>query len=123
MFALVGAALVGCGEPETGGAAAAKAETNVASASAATAASGSVADKVIAANTQADRELGLLARKVLNNGTEVAEFYEPVQGQIVFSAAGSPSGPSVLRRDLIQGKTASQVWAVVAPGEAVPQAL
>lgn len=121
MFALVGAAFVGCGEPETGdGATAAKAETSVTSAAAV---SGSIADKVIAANTKADRELGLLARKVLNNGTEVAEFYEPVQGQIVFSAAGSPSGPSVLHRDLIQGKTASQVWAVVAPGEAVPQAL
>jgi hypothetical protein len=41
----------------------------------------------------------------------------------MFSAAGSPLGPSALAHDRIVGKTASEVWAYVAPGEPVPEAL
>jgi hypothetical protein len=65
----------------------------------------------------------LVARKFLNNDTEVAEFYEPVPGRILFSAAGSPLGASVLHFDQMQGKTASERWALIAPGELVPEAL
>jgi len=83
----------------------------------------SIAEQIVAANGQADRDMHLVARKVLNNGTEVAELYEPVPGQIMFSAAGSPLGKSVIQRDQIQGKTATEVWGVIAPGEAVPEAL
>jgi hypothetical protein len=41
----------------------------------------------------------------------------------MFSAAGSPLGKSVIVRDQIQGKTAAEVWGIIAPGEAVPEAL
>jgi hypothetical protein len=59
----------------------------------------------------------------LNNETEVVEFYEPKPGQIMFSAAGSPVRATQVDAKALQGKTASQIWALVAPGEAVPERL
>jgi hypothetical protein len=117
MVMLAGVMLVGCGGVADGGAPAVPVEANPVNASR------SVAEQIIAANANADREMRLVARKLLNNDTEVAEFYEPNPGQILFSAAGSPTAGTVLRREQIQGKTASEVWSLVAPGEAVPQAL
>ncbi len=83
----------------------------------------SIAERFVASNPQADSEMHLVARKYMNNGTEVAMFHEPLAGHIMFSVAGSPLGPSVLRRDMIEGKTASELWALVAPGEPVPEAM
>jgi hypothetical protein len=114
MVAVVGAAVVGCstsdgsnGSPSTG-----TQEMPL-----------SIAERFVALNTQADSDMNLVARKYLNNGTEVAMFHEPIAGHIMFSVAGSPLGSSVLRRDLIEGKTASELWALVAPGEPVSDTL
>jgi hypothetical protein len=119
LIVTVSAALVGCGAPMGAG----ESPGGPAAGKAAGTPPRSAAEQIIVANAQAERDARLIARKVLNNGTEVAEFYEPAPGQILFSAAGSPTEGTVVKRELIEGKTASEVWAAVAGGEPVPQAL
>jgi hypothetical protein len=114
MAAVFGAAVVACGGSDGG------------NGSVGTGAQGttlSVAERFVALNAKVDEELHVVARKYLNNDTEVFTLYEPVAGHIGWSAAGSPIGHSVLKRDQLVGKTASELWAYVAPGEAVPEAL
>jgi hypothetical protein len=119
--ALVGATLAGCGaadggEDSVGG----QAEAKPASTSPAKT---SVAEQIIAAGAKPDHDLNLITRKFLNNDTEAVEFYEPAPGHILVSATGSPTGASMVRPEMLRGKTASEVWAAVAPKEPMPQAL
>ena len=119
MVAVLGAAGIACGASDGGNGASgtgeqsAEAQKNPIS----------IAERFVAMNTQADSDMHLVARKYLNNDTEVAMFHEPVAGHIMFSVGGSPVGPSVLNRGMIEGKTASELWTLVAPGEAVPDTL
>jgi hypothetical protein len=83
----------------------------------------SPARQVVAANAAAERDLHLVARKYVNDETEVIEFYEPMPGRVLISAAGSPVAGSVLSAAAIKEKSAAELWALVAPGEAIPQAL
>ncbi len=112
--AILGASAVGCGASD-GSHGADGTETQRAPLS--------IAERFVALNAQADTQMHLVARKYLNNDTEVAMFHEPIAGHIMFSAAGSPLGPSVLSRSLVEGKTASELWALVAPGEPFPATL
>ncbi len=113
-LAVLGASAVGCGASD-GGPGADSTETQRAPLS--------IAERFVALNARADSQLNLVARKYLNNDTEVAMFHEPFAGHIMFSVAGSPLGPSALNRGLVEGKTASELWALVAPGEPVPDTL
>jgi hypothetical protein len=81
----------------------------------------SIAKQIAASNSATDQRLNLLVRKYLNDETEVVEFYEPQPGQIIISTAGSPVQHSVLPP--LRGKTAAEVWTLVAPGEALPESL
>jgi hypothetical protein len=121
LLALAGVALAGCAVDSEH----AFQEPTANADGGAPAASMSVAERAVAQNATADKELHLVARKYLNDDTEVAEFYEPVPGQILFSATGSPKGPSVLAGTLAhaQEKTTAELWASVAPGEEMPRAL
>jgi hypothetical protein len=121
MMAVLGAALVGCGASEGGNGSLGEGAGEKPSSPSHV--EFSIAEKIVAANAKADHDANLVARKFLNNGTEVVEFYEPVPGYILFSAAGSPFGHSVLNRAEIEGKTASELWALLAPGEPVPETL
>src|SRR5579862_8828210 len=85
-----GASKSGSGDPLTGTAA----TTSV-----------SVARQIVALNNKLDKRLNLVARKYLNNETEVAEFYEPTPGRILFSSAGSPVQASVLHQRELLNKT------------------
>ncbi len=120
LLAVVGAALAGCGQaglPQDGAAAA------VAPAVTAPAAAVSPAQQVIAANAKAERDLHLVTRKVINDGDEVIEFYEPLPGKVIFSAAGSPRGASAVRRELVEGRSADAIWRALVPNEQPPAEL
>jgi hypothetical protein len=119
LIALVGAALAGC----TGAPAESEPAAAHGAAPAAVAASQSVADRIVAANAQAERDMHLIARKHLNNDTEIVEFYEPVPGQIMVSIAGSPQGPSQVHMAELRTKPAAEIWAALAPGEELPRSL
>jgi hypothetical protein len=111
-LAVLGAALVGCGASDGG--------------SAGTATPGkplSAAERFIANNAKTNSAMNMVALKYYNNGTEVAMFYEPSPGTVMVALAGSPVGSSMLNRAMVEGKTASEMWDVVAPGESVPEAL
>jgi hypothetical protein len=120
MMLVLGAALVGCGVSGGNG------STGSGNGSAGTGAQVktlSVAEQFVATNAKTNSELNLVALKYLNNGTEVAMFYEPSPGTVMFSVAGSPVVRSVLNHALVEGKTASELWELVSPGESVPEAL
>jgi hypothetical protein len=121
MVAVLGAAAVACGASDGGSGS----HGSVGTGPKATTQQKSLspAERFIALNAKTNSELNLVTLKYLNNGTEVAMFYEPSPGNVMFSIAGSPVGHSVLNRTLIQGKTPSQLWDLVAPGESVPEAL
>ncbi len=115
MAAAFGVAVAGCGTSDSGSSSPATGTQEKTL---------SVADKWVAANSQNDAGLHLVARKFLNNDSEVVSFYEPLAGHIMFFVAGSPlGGHSVLNRDLIEGKTVPELWNLVAPGQAAPQPL
>jgi hypothetical protein len=81
-----------------------------------------VVGELVAANAAADRALNLVHRERLTTG-EVAEFYEPTPGQVIFSMAGQPSGaPALLPRQVVN-RTTEEIWSLVAPGRAMPSAL
>lgn len=119
LVALVAAALGGCAGAPTGN------DPVVANGvgSATTAAAQSPAARIIAENALVDQQLHLVARKVVNNDTEVVEFYEPIPGQILVSTAGSPKGPSQLHMDELRTKPIAESWAKLAPGEEMPSTL
>jgi hypothetical protein len=74
-------------------------------------------------NRDADERLHLRTRVFLNDKTEVAEFYEPAPGQVLFSMAGRPSGaPSFTYRD-VAGRSVREIWQLVSPDAALPTAL
>jgi hypothetical protein len=118
--AFLGAAVVACGASDGGNAPGAGAQDKQLGTAGAQL---SVAEQFVADNTQVDEVMHLVARKFLNNNTEVAMFHEPLAGHIMFSIGGSPVGQSVLNHDVIEGKTASELWTLVAPGEAMPDTL
>jgi hypothetical protein len=96
-------------------------------------------------NQSADTELHLLARKVINNETEVLSFYEPTPGHIIAVGAGRPSSvaQSPLSKDVIAAghtsaaaagrpgavaqlrpsKDVMALWDGLKSGETMPQAL
>jgi hypothetical protein len=112
--AVFGAALVGC-DASNGGNGSAGTGTQGTTLSA--------AERFVANNAKTNSELNMIALKYLNNGTEVAMFYEPSPGTVMFAIGGSPVGQSVLNHAMIDGKSASELWSLVAPAEAVPLAL
>jgi hypothetical protein len=74
-------------------------------------------------NRDADERLHLRARVFLNDKTEVAEFYEPAPGQVLFAMAGRPSGaPSFTYRD-VAGRSVREIWQLVSPDAALPAPL
>jgi hypothetical protein len=84
---------------------------------------GSIAQQIISANANADSSLHLLARVSLDETSEVAEFYEPSPGRILFSMAGRPSnGPALTQKD-VAGKPIADVWQMVSHGAPMPDAL
>jgi hypothetical protein len=84
---------------------------------------GQITRKIVAANAESDQNLHLIARTFLDETSEVAEFYEPAPGRIVFSMAGSPSqGTSLTPRD-VAGKSIDEVWQRVSHGAPMPDAL
>jgi hypothetical protein len=114
-LAVFGAAIVGCDAPGGGNGSAATGQQPKAL---------SVAERFVAKNANTNSQLNMVALKYMNNGTEVAMFYEPSPGKVMFALGGSPlGGRSVLNHAMIAGKTASEMWGLVAPGESVPGAL
>ncbi len=71
VVALAVAALAGCGAPCGDGSVGEETDTHTSPS-----VQPSIAEQVVLANARADRELHLLARKFVNNDTEVVEFYD-----------------------------------------------
>jgi hypothetical protein len=87
-----------------------------------TKASISAAD-IVGKNGDAEQSLHLVARRLVNDNTEVFEVYEPEPGVLLVSAAGHPKGPSMLSRAALADKSVDQIWHALAPDEELPQPL
>jgi hypothetical protein len=83
----------------------------------------SSAEEGAAMNRKADEDLHLIARIQLDE-SQVAEFYEPEPGSMLFSVAGHPPpGKAPPRREDFKGLSPAQVFRKIAPGQPVPDAI
>ena len=65
----------------------------------------------------------LLVRVPVNGGEEVGEFYEPIPGYVIFSASGSPRGPTKISPRAIAKLKPLAIFQLLAPNMPIPQPL
>lgn len=82
----------------------------------------SVSAEIVGSNVQAEWELKLVARLEIQPN-EILEFYEPLPGMLLLSAAGAPTVPTAVAADQGGQNDPAQIWARYANGAPMPDAL
>jgi hypothetical protein len=83
----------------------------------------SIAQQIVDANRAQETALHLVTRLYLDGDNQLAEFYAPPGGGVIFMMAGRPTSHVALRPEALAGKSLDEVYALLAPGRAVPDEL